>query len=430
MQHTRAGVRDRRSGNELLFAVVAVVSIVVCSAVGVFAWRTVSPDRTLPGIDTADPAVGYAFYSALEAALNGGETAPLHAVVTNDFVDHDGATGATLGFDELTSELSAFGATFPRATMSVESIETSGDSLIVRLSPMTLTGALVAKLTIAPIQIASRVEVLHIRHGRVSERWASQSQPLQATTFASGSTTSYVGGPTDAWLYRMKVPPGGALDWVSGPRSAVMVEAGTLSLKSSQDDELGTMVSETTPIQAGEALLLSPNARVRFQSDDLGDVQVLLLDLRTTGETPFTPFKRLGGATIRLLWHTERPIQLEDSWRLEIGRLALPAGLELGLANPAGFEIVLGVEQLPIYLSNDDGTISHLEATYSLGPLNPPGVVDDGTAAQLTGVSAVQVRGSGSTASTIWVMTFGPTQSLPNGNVPDHQRPTPQQGSP
>jgi hypothetical protein len=104
MQHIRAGARDRRSGNELLFAVVAVVSIVVCSAVGVFAWRTVSPDRTLPGIDTADPAVGYAFYSALEAALNGGETAPLHAIVTNDFVDHDSATGATLGFDELTAE--------------------------------------------------------------------------------------------------------------------------------------------------------------------------------------------------------------------------------------------------------------------------------------------------------------------------------------
>jgi hypothetical protein len=430
MQRTGAGVPGRWSGTWVLFAVVAVVSIAVCSAVGVFVWRTVSPERTISDINTADPAVGFAFYAALEAMLNGGETAPLHAIVTNDFVDHDGTAGTTLGFDELTSELSTIGASFPHARIFVESIDPSGDSLIARLSPATLAGASVAELTIAPIQIAGGVEVLRIRHGRVSERWATRLPPVQATTFATGSTTSYTGGPTDAWLYRMEVPPGGALEWVSGPLSAVMVEAGTLSLKTSKEDDLGTLESDTAPVPAGEATLLAHDARVRFQSGDTSDVQVLLLDARSSDGQQFTPFKRMGGATSKLLWHTEKPFQPDGPWRLEIGRLELPAGMEIGLANPSGVETVLGIERAPVHLSIADGTITHLETSYSLGPLNPSGIVDASTAAQLTDTSAMQVRGSGSIASSIWVMTFGPMSSLPSGEPPDHQPATPEQGTP
>ena len=154
MQRMVAGARGRRSGNGRFFTVIAVVSIAITSVVGVFAWRTVSLDRTIADLNTADPAVGYAFYAALGQALTDDEPGPLQRIVTADFVDHDGNAGSTLGIDELTADLSAFGATFPHADILVESIESSGDSLIAQISPMSLTGVSIAELKIAPIPIA------------------------------------------------------------------------------------------------------------------------------------------------------------------------------------------------------------------------------------------------------------------------------------
>ena len=174
MQRTMACTRGRIAGNGLLLTAVAVVSIVICSAAGVFAWRTISVDRTLPSLNTANPAVGYAFYAALGEVLAGDEATSLQRVVTDDFVDHESNAETAKGIDELTAELSAFGATFPNVRVAVESIASSGDSLIAQLSPSTLAGGSVAGLTMAPIQVAGSVEVLHIRHGRVSERWATR----------------------------------------------------------------------------------------------------------------------------------------------------------------------------------------------------------------------------------------------------------------
>jgi predicted ester cyclase len=430
MQRTMACSRSRTSGNGLLLTAVAVVSIVICSVAGVFAWRTISVDRTVPSLTTADPAVGYAFYAALGEVLAGDEATSLQRVVTDDFVDHESTAETAEGIDELTAELSAFGASFPNARVAVESIASSGDSLIAQLAPSTLASGSVAGLTMAPIQVAGRVEVLHIRHGRISERWSSRLPDVRATTFAAAGSTSYIGGPTDAWLYRAQVPPGGELGWLSGTLSVVMVEAGTLSLKSSKADELGVLETQTVQVAAGSAQQLAHQANVRLRSDDGQTIQLLLLDARSTDDQQFTPFKRLGGATSKLLWHTGDPFPLADPWRLEIGRVELPAGFELALSNPLGLETVLEVDAAPVRLSIDSGAITHLETSYTLGPLDPSGVMEAGTAAQLIEAPELRVRGSGPAASTIWVMTFGPTQPLPEGATPGHSRPMNQQGQP
>jgi predicted ester cyclase len=428
MQRTVACARGRTSGNRLLFTAVAVVSIVIFSAAGIFAWRTVSVRQTVPSLNTADPTVGYAFYAALGQVLAGDEATSLQRLVTDDFVDHESNAAPAQGIDGLTAELSAFGATFPNARVAVESIESSGDSLVAQLSPSTLAGGSVAGLTMAPVQIANSVEVLHIRHGRVSERWSTRLLHVQATTFAAASTTSYTGGPTDAWLYRAQVPSGGELGWQSGTLSVVLVEAGTLSLTTTTADELGVLESQTEQVAAGSAQQLPHQAKVRLRSADGQTIRLLLLDARSSDDQQFTPFKRLGGVTSKLLWHTEESFQLGEPWRLEIGRLELPAGFELELANPSGLETVLEVEKAPVRLSTDSGAISHLETSYTLGPLDPSGVLDAGTAAQLTGVTAPRIRGSGSVSSTIWVMTFGPSQPLPESATPDPSRPAGQQG--
>ena len=430
MQRTIACTRGRTSGNGFLFTAVAVVSIVICSAAGVFAWRTISVDRALPSLTTADPAVGYAFYAALGEVLAGDEATSLQRVVTDDFVDHESPAETAEGIDELTAELSAFGASFPNTRVAVESIASSGDSLIAQLAPSTLASGSVAGLTMAPILVAGSVEVLHIRHGRVNERWSTRLPDVRATTFAAVSTTSYTGGPTDAWLYRAQIPPGGELGWLSGTRSVVMVEAGTLSLKSSKADELGVLETQTEQVAAGSAQQLPQQANVRLRSADGQTIRLLLLDARSTDDQQFTPFKRLGGVTSKLLWHTGESFQLDEPWRLEIGRLELPAGFELELANPSGLETVLEVEKAPVRLSIDSGATSHLETSYTLGPLDPSGDMDAGTAAQLIGASALQVQGSGPASSTIWVMTFGPSQPLSEGATPDHSRPDSQQGRP
>ena len=217
---------------------------------------------------------------------------------------------------------------------------------------------------------------------------------------------------------------------MSGTLSVVMVEAGTLSLTTTKANELGAPETQTEQVAAGSAQQLLPQATIRLRSADGQTIRLLLLDARSTDDQQFTPFKRLGGVTSKLLWHTGESLPLAKPWRLEIGRLALPAGFELELANPSGLETVLEVEEAPVRLSIDSGAITHLETSYTLGPLDPSGVMDAGTAAQLKEAPALRVRGSGPASSTIWVMTFGPSQPLPEGATSDHSRPVDHQGQP
>ena len=98
------------------------------------------------------------------------------------------------------------------------------------VAPRAPEAGSIAGLALVPTSLPSNVEILHIRRGQISERWALPLPLISATTFAAASTTMFEGGPVHVGLYSIELPPGGEFAWITTGLSAVMVEEGILSL--------------------------------------------------------------------------------------------------------------------------------------------------------------------------------------------------------
>lgn len=166
---TRGGLQP---SHVLLFVLLGLV-LVIGSTVGALTWRSTSIERSIPAWDSADPAAGYAFYDELRQLLAGDQTADLRGVVTTGFLDHTSDQEEPRDIEDLTTELTTFGATFPGTLLTIDSISISGNSLVVMISgTMSPVGSVVG-LGLSPIRLPATIEILHTHQGRVSERWAA-----------------------------------------------------------------------------------------------------------------------------------------------------------------------------------------------------------------------------------------------------------------
>ena len=164
------------------FAAMLGVSLSIGLIVGIASWRATSFGQTRSVLDAADTTIGYAFYDTLDRVLAGEEHVGWTGIVTDDFVDHAETLGTTQSIDALAARLHAFGQTFPGSHIDVVSIDVNGDSLIASVAPVAHASGSVAGLTLAPLHLGSEVEILHVRRGRISERWAMPLPAVSATT--------------------------------------------------------------------------------------------------------------------------------------------------------------------------------------------------------------------------------------------------------
>lgn len=393
--------------------VLAGLSVAIVLAVGSVTWRAATVPHVSSQIESADAAIGFAFYAGLDRVLADGSRADLDRTVSSDFVDHAGGTTTARSADELVDQLTSFGETFPGVQLRPRELFPAGSSLIAELPPITTAATRVAGLVLAPTRISGGIEVLRIRRGKVSERWSVPLPAVSVTTVAAASHSYSQGGALSARLFRIDLPPGGELRWRTDDLSVAMVETGTLAITTEEADELGTPVTQKETLVAGAAELLRPGAQIRFRSDSAQVTQLLLFAADRLDSRAPMPFRLEGGAKSKLIWNTYPLFDVTAPWRLEVGRIVVPSTGDVTLGNPSGAGIVLTMQDAPMTLTIDNGKIEHLDEKYAISRLDSPAALAPGGAALLVGADDAMLRTTTGESSAVWLVTIGPI--VPSG---------------
>jgi hypothetical protein len=384
------------------------LSIAIALVSGSIAWQAVSLDSAGTVVEGADPAAGAAFYEELNGALAGDSDDKLRAVVTDDFVDHRGDEKSDRPAGMLIDQLTALGRTFPGMQLDVASIQPSGDDLIVDVVPVTSEPGEVAGLMLAPAQWTGGIEVLRVRRGKVSDRWASTLPSLSTTTFQNAAHSFFTQADLAARLYRIELLPGSAMDWIADELSLAMVESGSLAMTVEKPDELETPVTETTTVGEGTAVSIPTKAKFRLRSTSIDGATLLLFAAHDASAVIPWPFRLEGGARSELLWNSPAPFALMESARVQVGRIELPENMEIALTPASEMEIVAGIQDGPMKVMSQGGAILQRNEKYAIVPVDAPLELASGGAVQISQASGVDLGTPAETSASIWLVTIGP----------------------
>jgi hypothetical protein len=227
-----------------------------------------------PGLG-ANAALARRFYEAINMILETGDSAPLVALVTTDFVDRGGKGIVPTNMD-FEQRLRALHASFPDMWLAIEDLQPQGDWVLARirvhgLQQGTFLGAPIF-MNPATWEIT---ELLRVVGDRVAERWADGAWPEPPQTLVQFQLPR---APATAFirLGRLTFAPG-----ASRPRSATLgsvliaVEHGSLSAQV-EGKALLSRVAESgasaSPVEGelllnrGDALLLPMSTRYALRN--------------------------------------------------------------------------------------------------------------------------------------------------------------------
>jgi hypothetical protein len=395
------------------------VSMAVALAVGSFAWQAAQFDHGSAAILGADPAVGVAFYAGLNRALAGEPDGEFQALVTDDFVDHaDGERVPGALLDELT----ALGHTFPGIQLKVTDIRPSGDDLIVHVVPIVPEPGQIAGLSLTPEGLTGGIEVLHVRRGQVSERWAGTLPSLSATGFDDTAHSFYRSMKLSTSLYRIELQPGSRLSWRADELAVAMVEWGTLAVTIEKPNEIERPVTETVTVAAGEAVSIPRDGRLRLRSTSPEGATLLLFTAYDVSASDPRHFQLEGGAMSTMLWTSPAPFVVLKTTRVQVGRIEIRGAGEVSLAAAPGMEIVAVVQGEPVGVAVQDGRLLQRDAMYAIVPVESPMALGPGDAVQISQASGFDLETTSGDGVPIWLVTIGPIDAgteydgLPSGS--------------
>ncbi len=388
------------------------LALAIVLAAGMVGWRITSFAPTQPELDYADPAVGTAFYAALNAVLSGANHGALDEVVTWDFVDHsDGSTA-----DDLTGRLTAFGASFPGTQLEVLGIDPSANSLVVSLAPVSLDPVTVGGLTLSTQPFDGGYDVLRIRNGKVAERWSNGVPALSATTFAGASLATRGSASMAIRLDRTELPVGAELSWEPGRSNVLMVETGAITVR--QDWNQGQELQhEVVTIRAGDAFPIPSNMKVRIEPAVSEPASVLIFATWKVQPTDVPAPIHSRGAASKLLWVSNLPVPPAAGWTVAFGNVSIPQYVNVTLNGGAAMEVLLCTDASAMQVVTGDGSIESLHADLTSIDRSSSATLDDGSAAHVTGATSIELQATADTPGLLWLISISPTNAVATPTV-------------
>ncbi len=390
----------QRTMQTVLIALVIAIGLTA----GSLAWRVASAPQIAPDIETTDPAIGYAFYQALDEVLASGDGSALDGVVSGGFIDHVGEQEQSTG--DLVDALMSFGASFPDLQVRVLDMQSASGTLVASIAPVQLTGPMLEGMRISTEPIAGGFEVLRIRNGKVTDRWANGLPDVRLASFAEAGLQ--VGGTfsNTVRLEEIEIPADGSFTWRAFGERVVIVKTGTVELDSRWIGSQGEAMHESKTIDAGQAVS-SPSGTtvtVRAVSGTAAKALVLLLTLQKVTPTDTTMLALGPGTNLKLLWQSNLPTIPEGTWNLSFARLTLPPGITAALTSDAPSTLLLSAEGDASRIAIDDGELSKLDHTYAPASEGMQTSLDAGTAAFVEEANAVEIASAGSQPATVWLI--------------------------
>lgn len=386
------------------------LTMAVVPIVGAVVWQSASFARTAPVIDTADPAVGFAFYAGIERLLAGERGSGLSGIVSDDFGDHAKGASQPRPVGALIDDLVALESSFPGIGLGVDSIRADGDNLIAMVTLTTPAPGQIAGLSVTRPAVTPGIEILHVRRGLVSERWASWLPAPALTTLDGVTYWDLIDTTLNTRLFRITLPVDSGLSWNAYDVAIVMAEAGSIEATFEVTDDAHRPVRQTKTFAAGEAVSIPRGATARFESGDERDARVLLFAAHIAGEGLSWPFQLDGEARSERLWASNGSLHVTSPWQIAIGQLVLPANTDVRLGNTAGVSLLLAAQLGSPELSAADGTARQLNDRGVTVTIGSPNVMQTDSAVEIEGAQSVHLSTAFGEPSTVWLVTIGPVE--------------------
>jgi hypothetical protein len=375
--------------------------------VGSLAWRIASAPQAVTSLTLANPAVGYAFYDAIDQVLAGEYPSALEALVSDGFIDHEATHGETGSAGDLIAQLIAFRQSFPGTRIEVDGVQAASSTLVVAIAPLAPSPASVAGLPLTIDPFAGGYEVLWVRNGQISERWSGGLPGIERFTFDDAQFTMGATLGSSISLDRIALPVPSLVRLPPQGQSTLMVESGTLRVSRHWMKSAGEVHSGEVLLGAGEAVVLPNGASITLEPDGEEPVQLLRFSMQ-----PITPVERAtpvmtGGAQSTLLWTSNLAALPSGRWTVSIGAVRFQAGTNAVLTTNSA-QMLLACDGGSVHVTGQGGSITALQEDY--WP-SGPGVttIESDRAASVAGAESVTLRSASD--ATIWVVAVTPENS-------------------
>ncbi|MCO5220628.1 MAG: hypothetical protein M9947_03480 [Thermomicrobiales bacterium] len=312
--------------------------------------------------DTPNTETARAFYTALNAALDGASPEPLEHLLSSIFVDRHSEGGTSRTGTEFLDEVRALGASLQRIRLEVISLDAVGDTLIVGIRPVVLGPIEVAALRIEPPAPAPRYEVIRVARGKLIDRWSSGLPGLGLSMMIDGPVRISSTTGIAATLRRIELAGPSEAEWHSTGAGILLVESGSVVVQTTLRNDLGP----ATIVASGGFVAIDPGMRVRLWTAAGSAASALLYTADRIAAVDHAPV--MGGvnaiaqdAPVTLLWnglwHDPRP-----GTEHRAVQIALHAGETLDLQQPAGSAVLVVVDRGVLQMAIPNGTVSKLDA--------------------------------------------------------------------
>jgi hypothetical protein len=371
---------------------------------GSLAWRVASAPRMAPDFEATDPAIGYAFYQALDDVLATGDRSALDRVVSGGFIDHIGDQETSTG--KLVDQLKTFHASFPDTQFQVREIQSAEGTLVASIEPVRLTGPLLGGMQISTNPMAGGYEVLRVRHGKITDRWAGGLPDVQLASFTDAGLQVGSSFSNMVRLEQIELPEDTSFTWRAFGQRVLLVTQGTVQLDSRWIGSQGEAMHDSQTINAGQAVL-SPSGTtvtVREVGQTPARTLILLLTVQQVTPTDSTLIERGPGTKLDLLWQSNLSTLPMGSWSLSFARLSLPPETTAELTSDSSTTVLLSSENDSARISTDTGSISTLDANYVPADAGMGTSLAAGTAALVEETDSVEIASAGSDPATVWLI--------------------------
>lgn len=398
-------------------AVLIGLIMVIGLTAGSMAWRVASTPPIAPDRQTTDPAIGYAFYRALDEVLATGDHAALYSVVSGGFVDHDGAQKASAG--ELVDELLSVRASFPSLRYQVRDIQSTDSALIASIAPAQLAGTMLDGMRISTHRMPGGFEVLRIQGGKVTERWASQLPDARVDSFDSAGLQVDGAFSNTIRLEKIELPADGSFRWRAFGDRVILVKEGTLQLDSHRIDPSGEPLQDSQSLEAGQAIASQSGTIVTARAGGLkpASAVVLLLTLQQVKPADTTMISLGPGVKLELLWQSNLAMLPDGSWKLSFAQMTLPAGMTAELSGDLPSTLLLSGDGGPSRISIVSGELSTFDGAYVPVSAGSSTSLGAGTAALVEQTAAMEIGNTGNQPATLWLIRIrsGDSRATPEG---------------
>lgn len=430
----RQGV-PRAVALNLLASALTILATIVLLGAGMV---VVEAPMTAPaGSETG--AVARAFYEAVNEVLRTGDTVAIDRVATADILLHSTSLDAHANLDELKHDLEAMHAVAPGTQLAIDELIIAGDHAFVHLALQSgAAGTFLGVAFDATAPFWSRVDTIRSADGRVAEVWGGMEPAPRLASLGSVRLDALPTSPQPMAFERFESAAGD--EWTSESTHlsrVVYVDAGELTVAVDSHAPAGTVTiggrggsrerviepGTRAAVGAGDMLRLGSGSRYALHHNaEKAGLQAYAVSFpRERYVGPLTPDR----AQSPEAEHPDRPSPPErrvlvdspstelprDPLVADFGRIELPPGTRLLLAEPAG-PVLLQVEAGSLEVETFQGT-GNAEERACDGAWTEAKRLAAGNATLVPmGVSAALIAGSGE-----------PLVAFAVAIMPDHTRP-------